>query len=291
MHGAGNDFVLIDARHEGQHDWPVLARAICDRHFGVGSDGILIVQGQPGRDLEMVMYNPDGSYSAMCGNGIRCFGKYLYDRGDVGKDRVDVKTGAGPVWFEVVGSGDDGLRIATSLGVPDLDAAAVPTTLDADMAIEAPLTVGEWELEVTCVSMGNPHAVARVEDVGKFSLAQVGPLVERHPAFPERTNFEVYELIPGSEPHLRMRVWERGAGITLACGSGAAAVAAAAMKTGAIEFGGVSLSVDGGRLDAFWDNEHDDLVLSGPARTVFAGEWPQATVSRSGSVRKQAVGA
>ena len=274
LHGAGNDFVLVDTRSETERDWPGLARLVCDRHFGVGSDGVLLVRGNPGADLEMVMYNPDGSHSAMCGNGIRCFAKYLYDRGEIGSGRTGVLTGAGPVWIEVLGSDPAGLRVATSLGVPDLDAAAVPTTLAPDMAIEVPVAVAGCQLELTCVSMGNPHAVARVNCPEQFDLARIGPLIEHHPAFPERTNFEVYAPAEdGDGPTLRMRVWERGAGITLACGSGAAATVAAAMKTGTVEFGRVSLLVDGGRLEAEWDHEHDDLILVGPAETAFEGIW------------------
>ncbi len=274
LHGAGNDFVLVDTRSESERDWPTLARSVCDRHFGIGGDGVLLVRGNPGADLEMVMYNPDGSYSAMCGNGIRCFAKYLFDRGEIGNTRTDVLTGAGPVWVEVLGRGPTGLRVATSLGVPDLDAAAVPTTLAADMAIEVPVTVADQQLELTCVSMGNPHAVARVRSPEDFDLSRIGPLIEHHPAFPERTNFEVYAPIESENgPTLRMRVWERGAGITLACGSGAAATVATAMKTGAVEFGCVTLLVDGGRLEAEWDHEHDDLILVGPAVTAFEGSW------------------
>lgn len=274
LHGAGNDFVLIDLRAERERDWSRVARSVCDRHYGVGGDGVLLVRGKPGEDLEMVMFNPDGSAAEMCGNGIRCFAKYLFDRGEIGGDRTDVLTGAGPVWVQVLGESPDGFRVATSLGVPDLDAAAVPTTLGCDMAIEVPFSVGGRDLELTCVSMGNPHAVARVESPEEFDLAGIGPLVEHHPAFPERTNFEVYAPLPSAEgPTLRMRVWERGAGITLACGSGAAATVAAAMKTGAVEFGRVRLQVDGGRLEAEWDHEHDDLILVGPAETVFDGRW------------------
>ena len=274
LHGAGNDFVLVDTRSEGERDWPRFARSVCDRHFGVGGDGVLLVRGSPGKDLEMVMYNPDGSSAEMCGNGIRCFAKYLYDRDEIGKDRTGVLTGAGPLWVQVLGDGPSGLKVATSLGVPDLDAAAVPTTLAADMAIEVPLEVDGMQIELTCVSMCNPHAVARVESPEDFDLERIGPQIEHHPAFPERTNFEVYSLIDlRNGPTLRMRVWERGAGITLACGSGAGATVAAAMKTGAVEFGRVGLRVDGGHLEAEWDHEHDDLILVGPAMTVFDSNW------------------
>ena len=220
------------------------------------------------------MYNPDGSSAEMCGNGIRCFAKYLYDRNEIGQDRTGVLTGAGPLWVQVLGDGPSGLKVATSLGVPDLDAAAVPTTLAADMAIEVPLEVDGMQIELTCVSMGNPHAVARVDSPEDFDLERIGPQIEHHPAFPERTNFEVYAPIDSRNgPTLRMRVWERGAGITLACGSGAGATVAAAMKTGAVEFGRVGLRVDGGRLEAEWDHEHDDLILVGPAMTVFDSNW------------------
>ena len=274
LHGAGNDFVLVDARSEPERDWSRFARSACDRHFGVGADGVLLVRGEPGDGLEMVMYNPDGSLAEMCGNGIRCFAKYLFDRGEIGVARTAVRTGAGPVWVEVLSHDSDGFRVATSLGVPDLDAAAVPTTLAPDMAIEVPLKIGDLSLELTCVSMGNPHAVARVDSPERFDLTQIGPLIENHPAFPERTNFEVYAPVESANgPTLRMRVWERGAGITLACGSGAAATVAAAMKTGVVEFGRVALQVDGGRLEAEWDHEHDDLILVGPAETVFDGRW------------------
>lgn len=274
LHGAGNDFVLVDTRSEGERDWPRFARSVCDRHFGVGGDGVLLVRGSPGEDLEMVMYNPDGSSAEMCGNGIRCFAKYLYDRNEIGQDRTGVLTGAGPLWVQVLGDGPSGLKVATSLGVPDLDAAAVPTTLAADMAIEVPLEVDGQQIELTCVSMGNPHAVARVDSPEDFDLGRIGPQIEHHPAFPERTNFEVYAPIESRDgPTLRMRVWERGAGITLACGSGAGATVAAAMKTGAVEFGRVGLRVDGGRLEAEWDHEHDDLILVGPAMTVFDSNW------------------
>lgn len=276
MQGAGNDFVLIDLRVESVADWSALAVEMCDRHFGVGADGLILVDGGSERGYEMTMFNPDGSNGQMCGNGIRCFARFLHERGEIDGEKVEVLTGAGPRWIHVVDAGDP-YRVTVGMGAPEFDPREIPVALPGDRVIDRGLTVDGEDISITAVSMGNPHAVAFVDDVESFDLARIGPMVEHHPAFPERVNFEICQVFGPNR--LRMRVWERGAGITLACGSGASAAAAAAVITGRVEPGSMDLLVTGGLLQMTWNGEGHEVILTGPAANVFDGEWARAAVA------------
>ena len=271
MHGAGNDFVLLDGRGTLPVAIESLATALADRRFGVGCDQILVVRdGQEAR-FAMDIWNADGSRAEMCGNGIRCFAKWLYERGELGSRREVIETLGGPRWVEVA-EADGELRVTVGMGVPSFDPASLPMTPGTQVPNAATLQVNGHVIDVTGVSVGNPHVVAFIDDVDAFPLATVGPLVERHPWFPQRTNFEVVSITAQRE--LRVRVWERGAGLTLACGSGATAVTAAAIAAGRVAPGEVALDMPGGRLQVTWGGGESELTLRGPATTVFAGEWP-----------------
>ena len=271
MHGAGNDFVLIDGRDGLAADLGTLAARLADRHFGVGCDQLLVVRDGKRARYAMEIWNADGSRAEMCGNGIRCFAKWLYERGELGTEREAIETLGGPRWVEVTDA-DGELRIAAGMGVPSFDPASLPMTPGEPVANVTTLQANGHAIEVTGVSVGNPHAVAFMDDVETFPLTTVGPLVEYHAAFPERTNFEIVGVSAPGE--LNVRVWERGAGATLACGTGAAAAAAAAIAAGRIEPGQVALQMPGGWLGVTWDGQESELTLHGPAATVFTGELP-----------------
>tara|TARA_B100001123_G_scaffold313135_1_gene350256 strand:- start:976 stop:1827 length:852 start_codon:yes stop_codon:yes gene_type:complete len=271
MHGAGNDFVLVDLYRSPYDnvDWSEFAKYACNRHFGIGADGVLLVKGCPGVDLEMIMYNPDGSQAEMCGNGLRCFAKFLRDQERVLDDRVSVSTGGGSRWFQVTKNSGQQSTVSVGMGCPQFSPKEIPAQHPEAEIVNQTLQVGHDEIVITSVGMGNPHAVTLVESVQRFDLMQMGPLVERHPMFPAGTNFEIYEVVGPNE--LKMKVWERGAGMTLACGSGAAATVAAAIVTGQASAGNVFLQTDGGQLLVEWDGPGNELIMSGPAVTVFSG--------------------
>ena len=273
MHGAGNDYVYIDARGR-ERDWPALAVAMSDRHTGVGSDGIILMADSDRADLRMRMYNADGSQGEMCGNGIRCLVKFALDRRVVPCDvsPIAVETLAGvrqvtPVW-------EDGRMVGASvtMGEPRLRPQDVPVAAPGSGPVmDHPLRVNGYDLSISCVSMGNPHAVAFLrEPVDEFPLHEVGPVVERHELFPERVNFEIVNL--ESRSRLRARVWERGSGLTMACGSGAGALAVAARLHGYVD-DDVTVSLPGGDLAVTWEGR-GEVVLEGPVQEVFQGEWP-----------------
>jgi len=269
MHGIGNDFPVIDARGLEGIDWPSLAVAMCDRHFGVGGDGIILVLGSDVADFRMRMYNPDGSEAEMCGNGIRCFGRYLFERGLTDKTLLSVETGAGVLELKLSLQDGKVSAITVSMGEPHLAADAIPAALAGERIVDYPLEVGGSSLKLTLVSMGNPHAVAFVDDVQSFPLAEVGPLVERHSLFPRRINFEVVRVL--SRQSLEARVWERGAGITLACGTGACASMVAARLKGLVD-DRAEVRLPGGVLTIEWPGS-GPVLLTGPAEFVFDGAW------------------
>jgi diaminopimelate epimerase len=274
MQGTGNDFVVVDGLRDGAsaRDWTALARAVCDRHFGVGSDGLLLVASSERADFRMRMWNPDGSESEMCGNGIRCFAKYLYDSGLVGRVEMKVETDAGVL--DLVVHPRDGAveRVTVSLGVPELRPERIPVAVAGERAFDLPLDGVGAEVVVNCVSMGNPHAVMFLDrPVADFPLEAVGPRVERHPLFPRRVNFEIASRRGPGE--LDARVWERGAGITLACGTGACAVAAAARLRG-LTGDRTIVNLPGGSLEVEWDGR-GEILMTGPAALVFEGTWPE----------------
>jgi diaminopimelate epimerase len=265
MQGAGNDFVLVDGLDGREADWPRLARGISDRHFGIGADGLLLVRPSNAADFRMMMWNPDGSESEMCGNGVRCFARYLLDGHAKGRESVTVETAAGLLTVRACGST---AWLQASMGAPILNGRDIPVNVDADPVLD--LDLPELGIEVACVSMGNPHAVQFVADVSAVELAALGPRVEHHPLFPNRINFHVCQVMSRGE--LAMRTWERGAGLTMACGTGAAATAVAARLKGYVD-NVVREHVPGGELELAWDGQ-GEVFMTGPAEYVFRGEWP-----------------
>jgi diaminopimelate epimerase len=272
MQGTGNDFVLVEAQGD-ERDWPRLAQAMCDRHFGVGADGLILVLPSSRADVRMRMFNPDGSEAEMCGNGLRCIVKYAVE-GGLARPRagcIDVETLAGVLAAQPYGDERTVERVRVSMGAPRFAPAEIPVLVDAEPPIvDLPLDVAGHALRLTCLSMGNPHAVHFVDgSVADFPLEEVGPLVERHPVFPQRVNFEVAQVLAGDR--IEARVWERGAGATLACGSGASATAVAA-RLSSLVGDAVDITLPGGTLGIEWDGR-GEVYLTGPAERVFVGEW------------------
>jgi diaminopimelate epimerase len=271
MHGIGNDFVVLDPDVARRNlAWPELARAMCDRRFGIGSDGILVVE--PGRetDYRMRMFNPDGSEAEMCGNGIRCFARFVHDRGLSSKTKLSIATGAGVQHVRMILHDGEVDGVEVNMGPPEFRAEQIPVIANTPEVVDRPLTVDGTNIKVNCVSMGNPHAVAFVDDLDAFPLEHVGPLVEHHPWFPRRINFEICQVI--DREHMVMRVWERGAGITLACGTGACASMAVAHRHQLVD-SSVDIRLPGGHLRLDWSGS-GPLMMTGPAAFVYDGLWP-----------------
>lgn len=268
MHGLGNDFVVLVPAQVGQHPWPVLSRRLCHRRFGVGADGVLLVLPSSQADFRMRMFNPDGSEAEMCGNGIRCFGKFVWEKRFWAAADLTVETEAGLQRLHLNVADGRVQAVDVNMGIP-----GQPPTSEAVLAgpVHALLAIPGLDVAVTLVSMGNPHAVTFLTDpVDDFPLATFGPLVERHPLFPQRTNFEIVHVIARDE--ISVRVWERGAGLTLACGTGACAAAVAAQLRGFCDER-VTVHLPGGDLLIAWPGPGRELVMSGPAATVFTGDW------------------
>ncbi len=274
-HGAGNDFVVVDARF-AEHDWATVATQMCERRRGVGSDGIILVAPPTESVPVMKMFNPDGSEAEACGNGLRCFVRYVVDSGIVDATAFDVDTLGGRRHVTVLGAAD-GVQDAAevSMGRPIFEPAQVPVhVLDGGVPVLGLLlAVGDVPVEVNVVSMGNPHAVTFIkDDVALYPLSEVGPLMEKHEAFPSRVNFEIAKVIGRGD--IEARVWERGAGETLACGSGACAIAVMAHLLGYCD-DMVRIHLPGGVLTVTWNGEDNEVLLRGPVKRVFAGEWPE----------------
>ncbi len=277
MHGAGNDFVVLDGRGGELPPLDAFCRAYAHRQFGIGFDQLLVVRNSQVADFRMEIWNAEGGEVEMCGNGLRAFQKYLRDRGIASADTLKIETLGGvvtPRWM-----GDD--RVCVDMGRPILAPAKVPTTLGGgdDPVIDTPLSLGSDEVRVTCVSMGNPHAVVVVDDVDRAPVETLGPLIENHAAFPNRTNVEFIER--RSRDHWRQRTWERGVGETLACGSGACAVGVAVNLLGAGD-PRVRIELRGGELEIVWESPEAHVLMTGPAAEVFTGEAPWPPVSRPG---------
>ena len=271
MHGLGNDYVYVSTFDQPAPEDPAkLATSISDRHLGIGGDGLILIGPSALADARMRMFNADGSESEMCGNGVRCVAKYLYDHNIARKPVVTVETGRGVLTLQVEATDGRARQVRVDMGPPILGAHQIPTSLPGEPPVDAPLIVEGVELRLTALSVGNPHAVAYVDDVEAFPLARLGPLVEHHPAFPRRVNFHVVQVLTGVE--VRMRTWERGSGITRACGTGACAVAVAGMLTGRT---GPSLlaHLPGGDLRLEWAGQGASVFMSGPAVEVFSGTW------------------
>ncbi len=273
LYGTGNDFVLVDAR-EFARDWSALAVAICDRHFGVGADGLILAVPSDRAPVRMRVFNADGSEAEMSGNGLRCLVKFAVDGGMAAPEgyRLEVETGAGVLGVTIASEGGRVTAVRESMGAPRLDPRAIPIAVEAPAPIrDLKLTVDGQTLAITPVSMGNPHAVHfQPAPVAGFPLREIGPLVEHHALFPNRTNFEVVRL--NGRASGEMRVLERGVGETLSCGSGASATMVAGRILGLLDVR-LELSVPGGVLQLEWDGE-GEVILSGPVEEVFRGVWP-----------------
>jgi diaminopimelate epimerase len=271
MQGAGNDYVYVDCFQERlPADAPALARRISDRHFGVGGDGLILIRPSEVGDARMQMFNADGSEGEMCGNGIRCVAKYVYDHGIARKERLKIETGRGVLALDLEVEAGKVSRVRVNMGKPVFEPQQIPTTFPGDKVVNVPLVIGRETLPVTCVSTGNPHCVTYVEELSDYWVLQIGPQVERDKHFPRRTNVEFVQVISPRE--VRMRVWERGSGETLACGTGASAVCVAGVLTGRSERK-VLVHLLGGDLEIHWSDD-GYVYMTGPAAEVFSGEWP-----------------
>ena len=273
MQGLGNDYVYVNCFKEKIADPSALAVKISDRHFGVGSDGLIMINPSDKADFEMEMYNADGSRGEMCGNGIRCVAKYVYDYGLMDKTHISVETLGGIKYLDLTVEDGKVKLVKVDMGKPELEPAKVPVKAEGDRVVDAPILVDGEEYRMTCVSMGNPHAVVFVDsDVKEFPLETVGPKFENHERFPNRVNTEFVRVL--DRRTAEMRVWERGSGETLACGTGACAVAVACALNGLTE-DEVTVKLLGGDLQIRWDREKDTVYMTGPAEVVFDGEWPE----------------
>ncbi len=265
--GLGNDFILVDNRGDRQPlITPSQAIGLCDRHFGIGADGVIFaLPGQEGTDYTMRIFNSDGSEPEMCGNGIRCLAQFIAELEGSGKKEYQILTPAGVI---VPKLGSEG-QVTVDMGIPRLLGSQIPTTLGSgsDRVVDYPLEVGGQSWLVTCVSMGNPHCVTFVEEVEAIALDQIGPKFEHHPVFPERINVEFVQVMESNR--VKMRVWERGAGITLACGTGACATVVAGVLSGKCDRH-TTVQLPGGDLDIEWA-ANDRLYMTGPAKPVFTG--------------------
>ncbi|GBR75939.1 diaminopimelate epimerase [Candidatus Termititenax persephonae] len=267
LEGLGNDFILCDALKEdlGSIDFRQLAPKLCNRHFGIGADGLLIVRKSDKADFQMQIINPDGSEPQMCGNGIRCFARYVYEN-YAQKSLISVETLAGII-LPVLDPKNNIIEV--DMGEPRLRPELIPANVDGGQMLDRPLQVLDKTWAVTAVSMGNPHGVIFVEDIKAVSVGVYGAELERHEVFPEKANIEFCQVVNRGE--INMRVWERGAGETLACGTGACAAVVAGVLTGRLDRD-VSVHLAGGDLRISWDVEDNHVFMAGPAYEVFRGE-------------------
>lgn len=280
MQGAANDFVVIEAG-DIRRDWSKLAIAMCDRHLGIGADSLLLLVSSDKADFQMLTFDADGSEAETCGNGIRCLARYVYEKGLISRttDEVTIETKAGVNRVRLQKNGSKLVSIWANMGKPELRADRIPVDIkrvagdivDIKSMISYRVTVDKYDLNLNLVSMGNPHAVHFCEEpVSEFPLTRIGPRVERLPVFPHRVNFEIARVL--NPKHLEARVWERGVGETLACGSGACAISVASKLLG-YTGSKIEISLPGGILDTEW-NGAGEVILGGPTETVFEGKWP-----------------
>ena len=280
LQATGNDFILVDAI-DMKRDWAKLAQAMCDRHFGIGADGLILVQGSTSADLKMRIFNSDGSEAEVSGNGLRCFAKYAIEKSLIGKISLrarqsncslSIETLSGVRKVKVYMSGNKVKRVEVSMGLPRFEPEQIPVMVKVDIIpiLDYPLVIDRKELTLSLLSMGNPHAVSFLsQPIADFPLAKMGPKVERHPMFPQRTNFEVARVL--NRAKIEARVWERGVGETLACGSGACTIAVVAQLLNHVDEQ-VDIMLTGGTLTVSWDRV-GEVLLHGPVEEVFTGEW------------------
>ena len=272
MHGCGNDYVYVDGARETipAERKSEVVKFLSDRHFGIGGDGVIFINPSDVADFEMEMYNMDGSRSEMCGNGIRCVGKYVYDHGLTQKTSLTIVSCGKIKYLDLTVEDGKVTKVRVNMGSPVLEAAEIPVVAKLSPVVDIPITVDGREYRMTCVSMGNPHAVVYVDEmIDDETMAKIGPLFEHHDRFPRRVNTEFVKVL--SRERAQMRVWERGTGETLACGTGACAVTVASILNGLTE-DRITVELSGGNLEIFWDRKENVVYMTGPATTVFEGE-------------------
>ena len=268
MHGIGNDYVYVNCFEETVENPSEVSKKVSDRHFGIGSDGLILIKPSEKADFEMEMYNADGSQGAMCGNGIRCVAKYVYDYGLTDKTNVSVDTKSGIKYLDLTVANGKVALVKVNMGQPELNAEKIPMIYKKQQVIQQPLAVKDNIYEVTAVSMGNPHVIVYMDQIRDLAIEKIGPDFEKHPAFPEGVNTEFVHVI--DRKTVEMRVWERGSGETLACGTGACAVAVACVLNGYTEEE-VTVRLLGGELKIFWNRKENLVYMTGPAEVVFDG--------------------
>ena len=268
MHGLGNDYVYVNCFEEKIDNPPAVARFVSDRHFGIGSDGLIMINPSKTADFEMEMYNADGSRGEMCGNGIRCVAKYVYDYGLTDKTQISVETLGGIKYLDLTVEDGKVSLVKVDMGKPELEADRIPIISEREQVIDEPIEVDGKEYHMTGVSMGNPHTVIYVDDVKGLDLEKIGPKFENHERFPKRINTEFVHCI--DRQTVEMRVWERGSGETLACGTGACAVAVSSILNNLTDTQ-VTVKLLGGDLQIEWDREKDRVFMTGSATVVFDG--------------------
>lgn len=272
MQGLGNDYVYVNCFEEKVARPSETAVRVSDRHFGIGADGLILIKPSEKADFEMEMYNADGSRGEMCGNGIRCVAKYVYDYGLTDQTHISIETLGGIKYLDLIVEEGRVRLVKVDMGSPVLEAEQIPIIGLGNRVLDEPIRVDDMEYRITGVSMGNPHGVVFLKDVKNLEIEKIGPLFEHHECFPNRINTEFVHVL---DRHMaEMRVWERGSGETLACGTGACAVAVACVLNGYTEEE-VTVKLLGGELQIRWDREKDRVYMTGPAEVVFDGEWPE----------------
>ncbi|MFL2756012.1 MAG: diaminopimelate epimerase, partial [Dehalococcoidia bacterium] len=278
MHGAGNDYVYVNGYVYDDYDWPEISKKISDRHKGIGSDGLIVAMPSDNADLRMQMFNADGSEGEMCGNGIRCLVSFAMEQELIPKDLVtkSVETNSGTLTVEPIFLDDKMTEAIVDMGKPIFDPDLIPVKVSSDInpILQYAIKVDGISMELAFVSMGNPHAVLFLdESVDNFNLEKIGPMVQALPIFPESVNFEIANIL--SPDHVKARVWERGSGLTMACGTGACAIAVVAHLSG---FTGTKINLDmpGGTLNLQWNGSGSSVMMRGPVETSFHGEWTEA---------------
>ena len=273
MHGAGNDYIYVNCFDESLPARPDdLARSMSDRHFGVGGDGLVLICPSEVADVQMRMFNADGSEAEMCGNAVRCIAKFVFERNIARANPMKIETGAGVLRLDLLISGDTVDRVRVDMGEPILPAAQIPTTFSGERVVDAELTVAGRTLTVTCVSMGNPHCVIFVDDPTDDVVLSLGPQIEVDAHFPNRVNAEFVQVLSRSE--VRQRTWERGSGETLACGTGACAVCVAGVLTDRTDRQ-IIVHLPGGDLEIEWSEADNHVYMTGPATEVYSWQWPR----------------
>lgn len=269
--GCGNDFVLVDDRSESIKDPAELSRKMCDRHYGIGADGLIIIRPSDKADTRMRIYNTDGSEAEMCGNGIRCFARWVYELGLVPGEEFTVETGAGILVPKIIKENSRITGVRVDMGQPVLDAEKIPTKgFGTGRVVDKTIEVLGETYHVTCVSMGNPHCVVLWDDLSTLDIEKLGPAFENHPAFPNRVNTEFVSV--RDKNHVRMRVWERGAAVTMACGTGACATLTACVLNDRTERK-AEIELDGGKLFIEWSEKDNHIYMTGPAEEVYKGTY------------------